>query len=256
MECKSWLIPSRRSHPNKHRSAILPSSRSDWFKPTWIKDKNGFATAAGHVMSPPFRSKEHQEALWRNLQAGNLHTTATDHCAFCAEQKAAGRANFVDIPNGCGGIEDRLAVIWEAGVNTGRLTRSEFVGVTSANAARLFNIYPRKGSISVGADADLVVWDPQRQRTITAKNQVSKGDFNVFEGRTVRGVPTNTISQGRLVYADGQLRVERGTGRYVRRPAFGPNFDATQLRTQTLMPGAIARQEGSEGTVAQRGTRR
>jgi dihydropyrimidinase len=198
-----------------------------------------FATAAAHVMSPPFRPRGHQEALWRNLQAGNLHTTATDHCVFCADQKAAGRASFIDIPNGCGGIEDRLAIIWDAGVNTGRLTPSEFVAVTSANAARLFNLYPRKGSVAVGTDADLVVWDPQRHRTISARTQVSKGDFNVFEGRTVRGVPTHTISQGRLACVDGDLRATRAAGRYVKRPAFGPNFAAARERARNSAPTAV-----------------
>ena len=96
-------------------------------------------------MSPPFRPKEHQEALWRGLQSGNLQTTATDHCCFCAEQKAAGRNDFSKIPNGTGGVEDRMAVLWHHGVNTGRLTPSEFVRVTSTNAAQIFNIYPRKG---------------------------------------------------------------------------------------------------------------
>ena len=116
-----------------------------------------FTRAAGHVMSPPFRPKSHQEALWRGLQSGNLHTTATDHCTFCATQKAAGADNFAKIPNGCGGVEERMAVVWDEGVNTGRLTPSEFVAVTSANAAKLFNLYPQKGCVAVGADADLVV---------------------------------------------------------------------------------------------------
>ena len=107
-----------------------------------------FAVAAAHVMSPPFRPKAHQEMLWRGLQSGQLHTTATDHCTFCAGQKAVGKDNFAKIPNGCGGIEERLAVIWDAGVNTGRLTPSEFVAITSANCAKLFNIYPQKGLIA------------------------------------------------------------------------------------------------------------
>jgi len=200
-----------------------------------------FATAAGYVMSPPFRPKIHQEFLWRGLQSGQLHTTATDHCTFCAEQKAAGRGNFAKIPNGCGGVEDRLAVIWEAGVNTGRLTPSEFVAITSANTAKLFNIYPQKGSISEGADADLVLWDPQGTKTISAKTQVSKGDFNIFEGRTVRGIASHTISQGRLVYANGDLRVTPGAGRYIKRPAFGANFKAAQARTKDLAPTAVTR---------------
>ena len=200
-----------------------------------------FATAAAHVMSPPFRPKGHQGALWRGLQSGNLHTTATDHCTFCAAQKAAGKDDFSKIPNGCGGIEERLSVIWDAGVNTGRLTPSEFVAITSANTAKLFNIYPQKGSVSVGADADLVVWDPAGTKTLSVKTQHSKGDFNIFEGRTVRGIPTHTVSQGKLVFVQGDLRAELGAGRYIKRPAFGANFSAVQLRAETLKPIAVVR---------------
>jgi dihydropyrimidinase len=200
-----------------------------------------FATAAAHVMSPPFRPKAHQEALWRGLQSGNLHTTATDHCTFCATQKAAGKDNFAKIPNGCGGVEERMAVIWDEGVNTGRLTPSEFVAVTSANAAKLFNIYPQKGSVSVGADADLVVWDPAGTKTLSAKTQFSKGDYNVFEGRTVKGIPSHTLSQGKLVFVQGDLRAERGAGRYVKRPAFGANFAANKLRAEVLTPTPVIR---------------
>jgi dihydropyrimidinase len=200
-----------------------------------------FATAAAHVMSPPFRPKGNQEFLWRGLQSGNLHTTATDHCTFCAAQKAAGKDDFSKIPNGCGGVEERLAVIWEEGVNTGRLTPSEFVAITSANTAKLFNIYPQKGSVSVGADADLVVWDPAGTKTLSVKTQHSKGDFNIFEGRTVRGIPSHTISQGELVFVQGDLRAVQGKGRYIKRPAFGAPFAATKLRAETLVPTAVQR---------------
>jgi len=200
-----------------------------------------FATAAAYVMSPPFRPKGHQEMLWRGLQSGQLHTTATDHCTFCAAQKAAGKDNFAKIPNGCGGVEERMAVIWDAGVNTGRLTPSEFVAITSANCAKLFNIYPQKGVITEGADADLVLWDPQGTKTISTKTQHSKNDFNIFEGRTVRGIASHTISQGRVVYADGDLRAERGAGRYLKRAPFGPNFKAVQARSQDLAPTAVVR---------------
>jgi len=178
--------------------------------------------ARAYVMSPPFRGKHHQDALWHGLQGGNLHTTATDHCTFCAAQKAAGKDDFTKIPNGCGGIEDRMAVVWDGGVNTGRLTPSEFVRITSTNAAQIFNMYPRKGVVAVGADADLVVWDPQASRTISAKTQFAKGDFNVFEGRTVKGINTHTIAAGKLVFANGELRAVEGAGRYVERPAFQP----------------------------------
>lgn len=200
-----------------------------------------FATAAAHVMSPPFRPKGNSEFLWRGLQSGNLHTTATDHCTFCAAQKAAGKDDFSKIPNGCGGVEERLAVIWDEGVNTGRLTPSEFVAVTSANTAKLFNIYPRKGSVSVGADADLVVWDPAGTKTLSVKTQHSKGDFNIFEGRTVRGIPSHTLSQGELVYVQGDLRAVQGKGHYIKRPAFGPDFGAVQQRAQTQKPTAVTR---------------
>ena len=189
-----------------------------------------FAQAAGHVMSPPFRASHHQQALWKGLQGGNLHTTATDHCTFCAEQKAAGKQDFTRIPNGCGGVEERMMVIWDAGVNSGRLTPAEFVKVTSANCAQIFNIYPRKGCIAAGADADIVLWDPTAHRTLSAATQFSKGDFNVFEGRAVKGVPTHTISRGKLVYQQGDLRAEAGAGRYVKRPAFSAMFEA--LRRQ------------------------
>lgn len=176
--------------------------------------------AAGHVMSPPFRSKHHQKALWNGLQSGNLHTTATDHCTFCAEQKAAGKDDFTKIPNGCGGVEDRMSVVWDAGVNTGVLTPSEFVRVTSTNAAQIFNIYPRKGVIAVGADADIVVWDPQGTRTISAKTQFAKGGFNVFEGRTVKGIPSTTLAAGNVVFHRGELMAVEGAGRHIDRPAF------------------------------------
>ena len=152
--------------------------------------------AAHHVMSPPFRPSHHQEALWRGLQAGMLQTTATDHCCFCTPQKRMGHNNFTQIPNGTGGVEDRMHVLWHHGVNSGRLTVNEFVGITSTNAAKIFNIYPRKGSISVGADADVVIWDPEKERTISKDTHHQNIDFNIFEGMTVKGINTVTISQG------------------------------------------------------------
>jgi len=189
-----------------------------------------FTRAAAHVMSPPFRPKEHQEYLWKALQAGHLQTTATDHCCFCAPQKAAGRDDFTKIPNGCAGIEDRMSLLWHYGVETGRLTPSEFVQVTSTNAARIFNLYPRKGAVEVGADADLVVWDANASRTISAKTHHQNVDFNIFEGRTVKGVANATIAAGRVVWRDGELRAERGAGRYLSRTPFAPYFEANNKR--------------------------
>ena len=200
-----------------------------------------FDTAAAHVMSPPFRSSEHQEALWHGLQSGNLQTTATDHCCFCADQKAMGKDDFRLIPNGTGGVENRLEVLWDQGVNTGRLTMNEFVKVTSANTAQIFNIYPRKGIVSVGADADIVVWDPAATKTISAKTHQQKVDYNIFEGMTVTGCASHTISRGKVVFADGQLNVERGAGRYVDRPAFAPFYDALQKQTRLAEPVPVQR---------------
>jgi dihydropyrimidinase len=197
--------------------------------------------AAAHVMSPPFRAKHHQDALWNALAAGHLHTTATDHCAFCSDQKAMGKGDFSRIPNGCGGVEDRMSVVWDAGVNTGRLTPNEFVRVTSTNAAQIFNLYPKKGAIAVGSDADLVVWDPTATKTITTAGSVSKVGYNVFEGRKVTGLPKVTLSQGRIVWIAGDLRTERGAGRYVDRPPFAPMFDALKRQAALQVPQAVLR---------------
>ena len=199
-----------------------------------------FTRAAAHVMSPPFRPKEHQEFLWKALQAGHLQTTATDHCAFCAPQKAAGRDDFTKIPNGCAGIEDRMSLLWHYGVETGRLTPSEFVQVTSTNAARIFNLYPRKGAIEVGADADLVVWDANATRTISAKTHHQNVDFNIFEGRTVKGIATQTIAAGKLVWTNGELRAERGAGRYLPRKTHAPYFEANEKRRAAAAAPAMA----------------
>jgi len=200
-----------------------------------------FEFAAAHVMSPPFRSSEHQSALWKGLQGGNLHTTATDHCAFCADQKAAGKDDFSKIPNGTAGVEDRMAVLWHEGVNSGKLTMNEFVSVTSTNAAKIFNIFPQKGSISIGADADIVVWDPEGSRTISAKTHHQNVDFNIFEGKTVKGIPTHTISRGKVVWANGELNAEQGAGQYINRPAFNPVFEALSKQAELNAPVAVKR---------------
>jgi dihydropyrimidinase len=205
-----------------------------------------FEFAAAHVMSPPFRSKEHQSALWRGLQSGNLQTTATDHCCFCAPQKAAGRNDFSKIPNGTGGVEDRMMVLWEKGVNSGKLTPNEFVKITSTNAAQIFNLYPRKGAIAVGADADIVVWDPSGTKTISAKTHHQQVDFNIFEGLKVTGIPSHTVSAGKLVYAKGELRTVRGAGRYVNRPAFPAYFEALKLANGLNQPTPVRRAQAAE----------
>jgi dihydropyrimidinase len=176
--------------------------------------------AARRVMSPPFRSKDHQASLWAGLQSGSLQVVATDHSAFTTAQKRIGRSDFTKIPNGTGGLEDRLPVLWTVGINTGRITKEEFVALTSANCARILNIYPRKGAVAVGSDADLVIWDPTATKTISAKKQVSRIDYNVFEGITCTGLPRATLSGGKVTWLDGDLRAEAGGGKYVPRNPF------------------------------------
>ena len=203
-------------------------------------DKN-FESAAAHVMSPPFRAKEHQEALWKGLLSGNLQTTATDHCCFCADQKAAGKDDFRITPNGTAGIENRMEVLWHHGVNTGLFNMNEFVKLTSTNAAQIFNIYPRKGSISVGADADIVVWDPEKTKTISAKTHHQNIDFNIFEGMEVKGCASHTISAAKVVYANGELKVERGAGRYVDRPPYSSFYQGLDVQAEKNKPKAVKR---------------
>jgi len=186
-----------------------------------VYESPDFDQAAGHVMSPPYRPKGHQEALWKAVEAGALSVTGTDHCCFSKAQKRLGLERFTLIPNGCGGVEDRLHVLWHLGVNSGRLSPERFVSLTSTAAAKVFNLYPRKGSLEVGADGDVVVLDPQRTKTLGAKTQHQNTDFSVWEGREVRGVVVQTLARGRRVWADGDLRVEPGWGRYLPRPPFG-----------------------------------
>lgn len=200
-----------------------------------------WAFAASRVMSPPFRSKEHQDALWAGLMSGQLQVTATDHCAFTLEQKKLGLDNFTMIPNGTGGLEERLKILWHFGVGAGRLTPEEFVAVTSTNCAKIFNLYPRKGAVVAGADADLVVWDPMAEHTIRQKTHHSKLDVNVFEGITVKGVPKVTVSQGKVVWRDGQLDVRRGAGRNIPRPPAAPMFEAQSRWNELTRPQPISR---------------
>ncbi|SVA08702.1 uncharacterized protein METZ01_LOCUS61556, partial [marine metagenome] len=200
-----------------------------------------FESAAAHVMSPPFRAKEHQDALWKGVLSGNLQTTATDHCCFCADQKAAGKDDFRLTPNGTAGIENRMEVLWHHGVNTGLLNMNEFVKLTSTNAAQIFNIYPRKGSISVGADADIVVWDPEATKTISAKTHHQNIDFNIFEGMKVKGCASHTISAAKVVYANGELKVERGAGRYIERPAYASFYQGLDIQAEINKPKSVNR---------------
>ena len=177
--------------------------------------------AARRVMSPPFREKEHQKSLWAGLQAGSLQVVATDHCAFSTEQKRRGLDNFCLIPNGSHGVEERLAILWTEGVETGRLTPNEFVAATSTNVAKILNIFPKKGAIVEGADADIVVWDPKISKTISQSNHHSILDYNIYEGRSVSAQARYTLSRGEIIWAWGMnSQPKPGRGKFIPRPAF------------------------------------
>ncbi|SIO02639.1 dihydropyrimidinase [Vannielia litorea] len=188
----------------------LTLDESEYFNADWDH-------AARRVMSPPFRNKKHQDSLWAGLQSGSLSVVATDHCAFTTEQKRYGVGDFSKIPNGTGGLEDRMPMLWTHGVATGRLTPNEFVAVTSTNIAKILNCYPKKGAILVGADADIVVWDPKKEKTISASSQQSSIDYNVFEGHHVKGLPRFTLTRGHVAVHDGEIRTQEGHGAFVAR---------------------------------------
>ena len=200
----------------------LTLDESEYFNPDWDH-------AARRVMSPPFRNKTHQDSLWAGLQSGSLSVVATDHCAFTTEQKRYGVGDFTKIPNGTGGLEDRMPMLWTHGVATGRLTMNEFVAVTSTNIAKILNCYPQKGAILVGADADIVVWDPEKEKTITADTQQSNIDYNVFEGHHVKGLPRFTLSRGYVAIHDGEVRTREGHGQFVARE---PNATVNKALSQ------------------------
>ncbi|MCB5409733.1 dihydropyrimidinase [Pseudogemmobacter faecipullorum] len=197
--------------------------------------------AARRVMSPPFRNKQHQEGLWAGLSSGTLSVVATDHCAFTTAQKRMGLQDFTKIPNGTGGLEDRLSLLWSYGVTPGRITMNEFVALTSTNIAKILNCYPQKGAVLVGADADLIVWDPQKSRTITAEKQVSAIDYNVFEGWEVKGLPRYVLSRGTIMAEDGVLNSREGHGEFVARAPNGAVNRALSTWKDLTSPRAVPR---------------
>ncbi|WP_374299439.1 dihydropyrimidinase [Paracoccus sp. (in: a-proteobacteria)] len=212
----------------------LTLDESEYFNADWDH-------AARRVMSPPFRNKLHQDSLWAGLQSGSLSVVATDHCAFTTAQKRTGMGDFTKIPNGTGGLEDRMPMLWTHGVATGRLTPNEFVAVTSTNIAKILGMYPRKGAVLVGSDADLVVWDPEAEKVISAGSQQSAIDYNVFEGQRVKGLPRYVLTRGHVAVNDGMLDSREGHGEFVAREPRGTVNRALSAWKELTAPRPVER---------------
>jgi dihydropyrimidinase len=170
-----------------------------------------------HVMSPPLRAKHNQDVLWNALSLGSIDTVGTDHCPFDREQKLLGKDSFVNIPNGIPGIEDRVNLLYTYGVKSGRLALDRFVDSASTRAARLFGLFPRKGTIAVGSDADLVIYDPDYRGVISAKSHHVNNDYSGFEGMKIEGRPSVVTVRGTVQVRDGEFVGERGRGKALKR---------------------------------------
>ena len=208
----------------------------------------GWRIAAAHVMSPPFRARHHQDAVGR-AAGGHLHH-GDRPLRVLRRAEGDGRRLLAKIPNGCAGIEDRMAVVWDAGVNTGRLTPNEYVRVTSTNAAQIFNMYPRRGAIAVGSDADLVVCRIRRRpRRSPPRPRCPKVGYNVFEGRTVQGCRWSRSPTAGWPGC-GDLRAVRGTGRYLEAAAVRADVRCAQGRAAQRAPSAVAQRRAARRPVA------
>lgn len=184
-------------------------------------DVPGFE-GAKYVFTPPLREKWHQEKLWAGLATDNLQVVSTDHCPFCyKEQKELGRDDFTKIPNGGPGIEHRLSLVFTGGVQGGRFSVNRFVELVSTAPAKLFGLYPRKGTIAVGSDADLVIFDAKEERVISAKTHHMRVDYSMFEGIQVKGIPKQVLSRGRLVVDDDKFVGRPGQGEFLKRQPYG-----------------------------------
>ncbi|PYU94168.1 MAG: dihydropyrimidinase [Acidobacteria bacterium] len=183
-------------------------------------DRPGFE-GAKYVFTPPLREKWNQEELWRGLAQDHLQVISTDHCPFCfKEQKELGRDDFTKIPNGGPGVETRLSLVYNGGVRTGKITLNRFVELVSTAPAKMFGLFPRKGAITVGSDADVVLFDPEAEATISASTHHMRIDYSLYEGWRVRGVPRKVFSRGRLI-VDGDTFLGRaGAGSFVRRSTY------------------------------------
>ena len=180
---------------------------------------NGFE-GAKYVCSPPLRTQDHWEELWTGLVKDDLQLVATDHCPFDFHgQKELGRGDFRKVPNGLPGVEDRVDLLHDGGVLTGRITKERWVEIISTAPAKLFGMYPRKGVVAVGADADLVVYDPNRTRVISAASHHMDVDYSCYEGRSVQGASDVVLSRGSVIVRDGEFTGRKGHGKFIKRAA-------------------------------------
>src|SRR5213595_787480 len=176
---------------------------------------------AKYVFTPPLREKWHQEKLWSGLKHDHLQVVSTDHCPFCfKEQKELGKDDFTKIPNGGPGIEHRMSLIYSGGVAHGRFSVKRFVELVSTTPAKLFGLYPRKGTIAVGSDADLVIFDPHRKHTISAKTHHMRVDYSMFEGIQVTGMPDLVLCRGKVVVDGDQFLGRAGQGEFLKRATY------------------------------------
>ncbi len=175
---------------------------------------------AKYVMSPPLRPKETQDRLWRGLAFNDLQAISTDHCPFCMkEQKTLGQDDFSKIPNGAPGIETRMSLVYDGGVLPGRISLNRFVELTSTSPAKIFGLFPKKGTIAPGSDADIVVFDPSKKTTLSAKTLHMNVDYNPYEGREVTGAVDTVVSRGRVVIDAGVFTGSAGAGSFLKRSA-------------------------------------
>jgi len=182
---------------------------------------------AKYVYTPPPRAKENQDVLWAAVKNDVLSAISTDHCAFLWDgQKTLGKDDFSKIPNGGPGLENRLHMIHEFGARAGRISLNRMVDLLATSPAKLFGLYPKKGTVAVGSDADLVIFDPERKHTITAANQHSKTDYNLYEGTEVTGTPEVVLLRGNVLVENDELVASPGIGQYVARAKFGEELRA------------------------------
>jgi dihydropyrimidinase len=176
---------------------------------------------AKYVCSPPLRPAPHQDELWKGLKQDDLQLVATDHCPFHFKgQKELGKGDFSKIPNGLPGVEDRFTLIYHGGVESGRISLNRFVELVATAPARMFGLFPRKGTIAPGSDADIVVFNPSVERTLSARSHHMNVDYSCYEGMKVRGLPEVVLQRGNVLVSDGKFQGTRGAGRFLRRSAF------------------------------------